>query len=231
MNRTLLITSLCYFLTVSCTTTSRVIKYPTVRNEIYANANLKQFLKDNKSPSIVLRVANTSDKATSQTTTNKDLLYNAIEKELLKEGFSVRDRGLFNEIINKAQTSDYSRIKDLTNTDLILEVVNIDPEVIYSTNKVTLITNGKEKEVLQNIDYKRYGASVEFKLILVRNNEIAGSYKYNYKPCPNGCELTAFQFTNKRSNEVTLKESVQVNLLEEFIQSSTKDLINSFRQN
>ncbi|HXD79358.1 MAG TPA: hypothetical protein VN616_16190 [Puia sp.] len=231
MNRTLLITSLCYILAVSCTTTSRVVKYPTVGNEIYANANLKQFLKDNKSPSIVLRVANTSDKATSQTTTNKDLLYNAIEKELLKEGFSVRDRGLFNEIINKAQTSDYSRIKDLTNTDLILEVVNIDPEVIYSTNKVTLITNGKEKEVLQNIDYKRYGASVEFKLILVRNNEIAGSYKYNYKPCPTGCELTTFQFTNRRATEVSLKESVQVNLLEDFMRSSTRDLIYSFREN
>jgi hypothetical protein len=231
MNRPLLITLLYYFLLVSCTPTSRVIKYTTIGNEIYANANLKQFLKDNKSPSIVLRVANTSDKATSQTTTTKDLLNNAIEKELLKEGFSVRDRGLFNEIINKAQTSDYSRIKDLTNTDLILEVVNIDPGVIYSTNKVTLITNGKEKEVIQNIDYRRYGASVEFKLILVRNNEIAGSYKYNYKPCPNGCELTSFQFTNKRSNEVALKESVQINLLEEFMQSSTKDLINSFRQN
>ncbi len=219
----MLITSLYYFLMVSCTTTSRVIKYPTIGNDIYANTNLKQFLKENKSPSIVLRVANTSDKATSQTTTNKDLLYNAIEKQLLKEGFSVRDRGLFNEIINKAQTSDYSRIKDLTNTDLILEVVNIDPQVIYSTNKVTLITKGKEKEVLQNIDYKRYGASVEFKLILVRNNEIAGSYKYNYKPCPNGCELTTFQITNKRSNEVALKESVQVNLLEEFMQSKTQE--------
>lgn len=231
MNRPLLMTCLYYLLMVSCATTTRVIKYPTLGNDIYANANLKQFLKDNKFPSIVLRVANTSEKATSQTTTNKDLLYNAIEKELLKEGFSVRDRGLFNEIINKAQTSDYSRIKDLTNTDLILEVVNIDPEVIYSTNKVTLITKGKEKEVIQNIDYKRYGASVEFKLILVRNNEIAGTYKYNYKPCPNGCELTTFQFTNKRLNEVALKESVQVNLLEEFMQSSTRDLINSFRQN
>ena len=231
MNRSLLLTLLSYLLLVSCATTSRVIKYPTIGNEIYANANLKQFLKDNKSPSIVLRIANTSDKATSQTTTAKDLLYNAIEKELLKEGFSVRDRGLFNEIINKAQTSDYSRIKDLTNTDLILEVVNIDPAVIYSTNKVTQITNGKEKEVIQEIDYKRYGASVEFKLILVRNNEIAGSYKYNYKPCPDGCELTTFQFTTKRSKEVALKESVQVNALEAFMQSSTRELINSLRQN
>jgi hypothetical protein len=231
MKRLLLLVSWCCVLIVSCTTTRRVIKYPTVGDDTYANANLKQFLSENKSPSIVLRVPNTYDKATSQTTTSKDLLYNAIEKELLKEGFSVRDRGLFNEIISKAPTSDYSRIKDLTNTDLILEVVNIDSTIIYSTNKVTEISKGKEKEVIQNIDYKRYGASVEFKLILVRNNEIAGSYKFNYKPCGNGCELTVFQFSNKHPNEVALREYVQVKYLEDFMQSSTRDLIKSFRQN
>jgi hypothetical protein len=231
MNRSLPVISFCCLLLAACTTTTRVIRYPAIGNEIYANANLRQFLKENKSPSIVLRVPNTSDKATSQTTTTKDLLYNAIEKELLKEGFSVRDRGLFNEIISKSQTSDYSKIKDLTNTDLILEVVNIDSTVIYSTNKVTLIANRKEKEVIQNIDYRRYGASVEFKLILVRNNEIAGSYKFNYKPCSGGCELTAFQFSNRHPNEIALKEFVQVNHLEEFMQSSTRDLVNSFRQN
>jgi hypothetical protein len=210
-----------------------MIKFPPVGNDIYANNNLKQFLKDNKSPSIVLRVPNTQDKATSQTITNKDntLLYNSIEKELLKERFSVRDRGLFNEIINKAQTSDYSKIKDLTNTDLILEVVSIDPAVIYSTNKITELSKGKEREIVQHIDYKRHGAAAEFKLILVQNNEIAGSYKYNYQPCPSGCDLTSFQLAGKRSHETSLKETVSVNLMEEFMQSITKDLIRSFREN
>ncbi|HEY4289185.1 MAG TPA: hypothetical protein VGN00_18920 [Puia sp.] len=226
---------LLYFLIIfiGCAPTTKMIKFPPVGNDIYANNNLKQFLKDNKSPSIVLRVPNTQDKATSQTITNKDntLLYNSIEKELLKERFSVRDRGLFNEIINKAQTSDYSKIKDLTNTDLILEVVSIDPAVIYSTNKITELSKGKEREIVQHIDYKRHGAAAEFKLILVQNNEIAGSYKYNYQPCPSGCDLTSFQLAGKRSHETSLKETVSVNLMEEFMQSITKDLIRSFREN
>lgn len=216
----------------SCSPTSRIIKFPKKGDEVFANNNLKEFFKKNKSPNIVLRVPNTDDKATSNTIVSKDnnVLYNAIEKELLRQGFSVRDRGLFNEIINKSGSTDYSKIKDLTNTDLILEVVNIDPAVIYTTNKVTVLKKKRQTEELSTIDYKRYGASVEYRLIMVNNNEIAGTYKYNYQPCPDGCALGSFSFSGKRNNyQVVLKETVSVNTLEEFIKLCTQDLIKSFR--
>lgn len=216
----------------SCSPVTKIIKYPTREKEIIANKNLTGFFNTNKSPNIVLRVPNTSDKATSNTSTSTDnnILYNAIEKEFLRQGYSVRDRGLFNEIINKSGSTDYSKIKDLTNTDLILEVVNIDPKVVYSTNKITLIGKKKNTEQIGYVDYKRYGASVEFRLIMVKNNEIAGSYKYNYKPCREGCEIGTFNFKTKGNHrEVELRESVSVNLLEEFIKGSTQDLINSFK--
>ena len=218
---------------LSCSSSTKIINYPKKPDEIFVNANLKQFLKANTAPKMVLRVPNSADKATSNTSTNQDnnLLYNAIEKEFLKAGFSVRDRGLFNEIINKTGSTDYSKIQDLTNTDLILEVVNIDPKVIYSTNKVTVVSKKKRTEEIQGIDYKRYGASVEYKLIIVKNNEIAGAYKYNYKPCPDGCAIGTFSFVGKRSKEIALKESVSVNSLEEFIKFSTNDLIKSFKSN
>ena len=184
------------FLLTNCASETKVIKFPKRPDDIYANANLKDFFKGNKSPNIVLRVPNTADKATSNTNLNQEnVLYNAIEKELLIQGYSVRDRGLFNEIINKSGSTDYSKIKDLTNTDLILEVVNIDPKVVYSTNKVTISKNKKVKEQIGNVDYKRNGASVEFRLILVKNNEIAGTYKYHYQPCPDGCTLASFKFS------------------------------------
>lgn len=216
----------------SCSTATKIIKFPKQPDEVFANKNLKDFFKTNKSPNIVLRVPNNNDKATSNTSTSEDnnVLYNAIEKELLKEGFSVRDRGLFNELLSKSQTSDYSKIKDLTNTDVILEVVNINPAVVYSTNKVTVQTKKKMIEQVENVDYKKYGASVEFRLIMVKNNEIAGSYKYNYQPCPTGCEVQMFKFTGKNAlKKVVLKETVSVNTLEEFIKLCTQDLINSIR--
>ena len=179
-----------------------------------------------------MRVPNNNDKATSNTSLNKDnnVLYNAIEKELLKNGFSVRDRGLFNELLSKSQTSDYSKIKELTNTDIILEVVNIDPAVVYTTNKVTILGKKRNTEQIGNIDYKKYGASVEYRIIMVKNNEIAGTYKYNYQPCADGCELGTFSFTGKRNNkQLELKETISVNTLEEFIRRCTQDLIKSFR--
>lgn len=219
-------------LLASCSSSTKIIKFPKRADEVFANNNLKDFFKTNRNPNIVLRVPNSADKATSNTTTNADnnVLYNAIEKELLKQGYSVRDRGLFNEIINKSGSTEYSKIKDLTNTDLILEVVNIDPKVIYSTNKVTLVRKKKAKEQIGNVDYKRYGASVEFRIIMVKNNEIAGTYKYNYQPCPTGCELGSFKFTGKSSSkQVVLRETVSVNTLEEFITLCTQDLIKSFR--
>jgi hypothetical protein len=158
------------------------------------------------------------------------VLYSAIEKELLKQGFSVRDRGLFNELLSKSSISDYSKIKELTNTDIILEVVNIDPSVVYTTNKVTLINKNKEREQIGNIDYKKYGASIEYRIIMIRNNEIAGTYKYNYQPCPTGCKVGTFKLTGKRNNQqIEKRETVSVNTLEEFITRCTQDLIKSFR--
>src|ERR1700743_3536821 len=128
-----------------------MIKYQKLPDDVYANNNLREYLKGNRSPKIVLRVPNSNDKATSNTknTQNNDVLYNAIEKEFLREGFSVRDRGLFNEIIDKSQSTDYSKIGQETDTDLILEVVNINTNVEYSTNKVTIVKKSGNSDEIQ----------------------------------------------------------------------------------
>jgi hypothetical protein len=228
--------SICFIailLLTSCSSGTKIIKFQTIPDETYENPNLKELFKSNRNPNIVLRVPNNNDKATSNTSTSKnnDVLYNTIEKELLKENFSVRDRGLFNELLSKSATTDYSKIKELTNTDIILEVVNIDPAVLYTTNRVTTITSKKETEAIGNVEYKEKGASIEYKVILVRNNEIAGSYKFNYKPCPDGCKLTAFMFTGKKNSlRPVLRETVEINTLEEFLKITTRKLIASFRQ-
>lgn len=213
----------------SCLSGKQIIKFPKSPDDTYANPNLKTFFKENRTPSIVLRVPNNSDRVTSNSVIN--VLYNAIEKELVKQNFSVRDRGLFNELLNKSQTSDYSKIKELTNTDIILEVVNMDLSVLYSTNKITTVGTKKETVKLGNIDYKEKGASAEFKVILVKTNEIAGTYKYNYTPCENGCEIGTFKFTGKKGNKkMELRETVEINTMEEFVKLSTKKLIQSFKE-
>jgi hypothetical protein len=221
--RNFCLTSLLFLLLTSCGSYTSLIKYQKLPDDVFANANLRDYFKNNKSPKIVLRVPNSSDKATSNTvnTVNNNVLYNAIEKELLKEGFNVRDRGLFNEIMDKSKSADYTKLGEETNTDLILEVIS---------NKITLVNNGNGTEAnnINPVDYKKTGASVEFRLIMVKNNEIAGNYKYNYTPCPNGCPLTDWTY-NKRTKTLELKETVAVNALEEFITSCTQDLVRSFK--
>ncbi|HEX3386165.1 MAG TPA: hypothetical protein VHS53_13290, partial [Mucilaginibacter sp.] len=130
-----------------------------------------------------------------------------------------------------SKSADYSKLGEETDTDLILEVININTEIAYSTNKITLVNNngkGADASNVGLIDYKKNGAAVEFRLIMVKNNEIAGNYKYNYTPCVTGCPLTDWTY-NKHTKALELKETVTVNLLEEFITHCTKDLVGSIR--
>lgn len=178
---------------------------------------LTEIMLVNKSPRIVLRVPNTRKGVTNtqgtgnqhtnvinpvivrQATNNRSsakiqyieqqydetALYNAIEKQLFKEGFSVRDRGLFNEVLDDNQNTDYSKINGLTNTDLILELVRLDNTVGYTTNVCNIASDDQQRLINEYRDMG--GASVEFKLVYVKTNEIVGSYKIHSTPCLDGC--------------------------------------------
>ena len=85
--------------------------------EIFTKSSLRTFLRQNDDPKIVLRVPTQNMTTTEEERFSLSPIYNAIEKELLKGGFNVRDRGLFNEILEKSQNKDYSSIQELTDTD------------------------------------------------------------------------------------------------------------------
>jgi hypothetical protein len=230
----------------SCYSTNQLVKFTPKQQDVFTNANLKTFLNNNAHPNIVLRIPNSYEQVTTKSddqTLSKnlfdekrfDVYYNAIEKELLKGGFSVRDRGLFNEVLKKMQRDtkqniDYSQINDLTNTDIILEVIKIDPTVKYVTNKLsTQNKKGAWTEKTTPIEYKKYGASAEFKIIMVKNNEMAGTYTFNYAPCQEGCTIATFrkkspiQLYKKNAAAIPAYEGVEVNVMEDFINTFTQD--------
>ena len=171
-------------------------------------------------------------------------LYNAIEKQLFKEGFSVRDRGLFNQVLDDNKSLDYSRIKSLTNTDLILELVSLESAVGYSTNVCYTDPDHKQKIISE---YRNNGgASVEFKLVHVKTNEIVGSYKLHYTPCLDGCRglyahkksqgvfLSSNWFKPGEQEEIRqMKRKVYERLdqdqLEAFITDATRQLVQTMR--
>ncbi len=102
----------------------------------------------------------------------------------------------------------------------------------YVTNKTyTVGKNGKINEIVSTREYKKYGASAEFKIIMVKNNEMAGTYTFNYAPCLEGCEISAF--TNKpipirqkiMNPGIVPYEGVEKNVMEDFIRRCAQDLI------
>ena len=219
----------------NCST--KYIKFKKPDNEIYPSSNLKNFLATNKNPKVVLRTPYTNFNVTeseksSLSKNDYNYLYDAIEKELLKQGFVVRDRQLFNQVVsNKDNNVDYSKLKDKTDTDLIIELSKLDTELLYETNKYYTQKNDEKK---LNYLYKRYGAVVEFKIILMNNNEFAGTYTYNYTPCSNEkpCEINSdFEKRWKKIQKgKEPDENVEKNQLEIFIRDATKQLVESMRK-
>ena len=177
-----------------------VFKLSPEKDETVKNANKLEFLKNATNPTIVLRVPNASREVLEEdknvkTAKNNDgtnnlndiNVYNVIEKELLKGGFTVRDRALFEKVLGDKSVNDYSRIKELTETDLILELSSIQ-FVKYPMNSFTFYSQSRKKGNIESrINcsnyFNLYGLKLEFRLIKVKENDFIGSFTYNYAPC------------------------------------------------
>lgn len=221
------IAMLCLILT-NCSSV-KFIKFTEQPNEIYPSENLKSFLKNNKNPRVVLRIPSTKAGVTESETNT--VLYDAIEKELLKQGFTVRDRQLFNQVIsNSDNNTDYSKLTEKTDTDLIIELSKLESKVVYQTNKYY---TDKGKEGLLDYEYKRYGAIVEFKIVLMKKNEFAGTYTFNFSPCnpKYPCQINE-DFTKRWKKIQKSKlgyEEVEKSALEDFIRNAAKQLVQQMR--
>lgn len=209
-------------------------------DEIIAIQGIRDFMAITSNPSVVLRVPNASDDITK--TVVNDYIYNAIEKELIINGFNVKDRALFNEVLNKKRESvSYHEINQLTGTDLILELVNINTDIKFTTNKI-ITKEGEEKAYKRTVT--KYGASIEFKLILVKENLFAGSYTFYYIPCTkeniNDCNCyigyksydiyPQINFCKQVAPTVQDFEYVASDVMEEFVRNGIRLMINEIRK-
>ncbi len=154
------------------------VLYNKKPDEIVTSRELKLFMTNNPNPTIVVRAPNSSDKITEQDKNGQ--LYNIIEKELLKAGFNIKDRTMFNQVIKNKETLSYQDIYDLTKTDLILELISIDGHVQYDTN---IYYNKNSDAIVSDKNVKRNGASIKFKILNLKENRLLGSYDFNYTPC------------------------------------------------
>lgn len=231
MKLKLLLSFFALILFAGCSST-KTIKFSNKTPDVFTTPTLKTFLAENKNPKVVLRVPNSSIRTTDQE--EIDYLFSAIENQLLASGFVVRDRQLFNQIIgNDNNNIDYEKIKEKSDTDLIIELTKLDPSILYTTNTY-YNKNDKEKTETDG-KHEKYGASVEFKVVSIENNEYGGMYKFNYTPCTEGCIISkSFKDIRKELKAMKKKdeepyEGVEKDVLEDFIKDATKRLVSEMR--
>lgn len=207
------------------------IKLSAKEPEIYTNGELKKILSK-KSPSIVLRTPEGGAwSMTSETAFDNSIVYKTIEKELMKAGFTVRDRTIF-EKVTARYDMDYSKLKELSNTDLVLQLVDITSKQI-TTNKY-YTPKGMERRFKDNKSF--IARSFEFRLINIKENEISGSYTFYYVPCADGgCNYmidkkgTLFIPDSKLPYTNTY-EFMSADVTEEFTKMMTQRLIQELRK-
>lgn len=154
------------------------------KDDIFTKTALVKSLDISANPSIVLRVPNPGSKVTEEQKQKNSVLYNLIEKEFAKAGFVVRDRQLFDKVLDQ-ETSDYSKIGIITETDFILELLRYDLERKVITSSY-VDEDGQPAEVPYRVSFN--GAVAEFKLVSVKKNDMVGSYTFYWTPCTDGCK-------------------------------------------
>lgn len=220
------------------------VKYTNKVDEVIATQMIKDYIKENPNPSIVLKVP-VSENRITQSDPNS-YMYNAIEKELLNGGFDVKDRSLFNEVIGKSKEINYSEIQKLTGTDLILELVHSSTKEVFTTNRYYR-TDGSERISTENT-FDKYGAVIEFKLTLIEKNQYAGSYLFNYVPCTDikqdcECEVAYKTFPRKEylylsfcnqpqntEGEEIKPFEVSPDVMGEFVRNGVKQMVAEIRK-
>lgn len=163
----------------ACSLQKGYIKFQKRTNEVITTNSLKKVFDKNAKPSIVLKVPNVQS-STSQADPNT-YIYTAIEKELMESNFIVRDRSLFNEVLNNSTSVDYKELSKITKTDILLELVTVQTNLEFVTNRV-FKKNGKEV-VMPFKEFKKIGTAIEFNVTVMETNELAGSFSMYYTPC------------------------------------------------
>jgi hypothetical protein len=150
-------------------------------NEIQFTPELRQLLQDIPKPKIVIRVANPSTNVTEADKFNSYI--NEIEKMFVKNGYTVRDRALLENLM-RGGNNDYKSIKDKIDTDLIIDILALS---FNSSTKVRSFLNRdtEEKEpFLTDQTYVECGVAVlECRVTIIDRGQLGGLFTLNVSPC------------------------------------------------
>jgi hypothetical protein len=175
------------------------IKITAEETDSYTNPTLKKFFQDNEGAAVIIRdlIGRTSDKvqdASLSQATSTARICQLLEQGLLRNGFNVRDRQLFEAVADKTgENLDYVELHNKTGVDVIFEITSFNWDRYevnhYYKNNMQIPFDKKYNEKV----YDLFGFSVEIKIVMLQDNIVGGTYKYYYTPCDanlGGCLLT-----------------------------------------
>ncbi|WP_114748533.1 hypothetical protein [Pleomorphovibrio marinus] len=184
------------------------------KNEVTKTNALQDFLRDNPKPKVVLRVPSPTHDVTSAEQNKLTRYYNLIEREFLKSGYTVRDRGLLTQLLRNGQVT-YDEISRQIDTDLIIEVLDIDLCNDYSVYNFSIPMRNNETYRLS--EFQGLGNSIncmygklEVRVSIVHSGELGGIVKTHHSNCDGGNKFY-FRALEKGSGE--LKKDVSANNL------------------
>jgi hypothetical protein len=229
----------------SCTLQKGSVIFTPPKDELTSTNQIKEFIKTNPNPTIVVKTFESENYINSSDPNS--YIYTAIEKKLTALGFKVKDRNFFNDEINKSNGNSYDQIRTLSDLDLVIEVVKLETNKKFITNRL-ITSNGKEKTVGDDkilTDYNtilRFGAVIEYRLLIVKKNEYGGSYLFYYTPCVQGnndCNcIVAYKDSPDRiyskktycnSKSTKIFDFIDQNVVEDFIEKSVNSMIHEIK--
>lgn len=229
------------FLTQSCMLQTGSIAYKEKPNELVSAQKLKDYLIENEHPSIVLKVPMSYEQGAM--TDISTFLFNTIEKELMINGMVVKDRSLYDDIVRKSRYVELDEIYDLLNSDLILEVLSFDNNIEYRSS--TIYDSWDDIKTFEDYVITKWGASIRFKIVMVKNMEYVGSYTFNYVPCTEAnrlndchCAVGYKSILNKMYPKISMcgdkvnPETIKLDFddLEWFIKESLRSLLINIKE-
>lgn len=205
------------------------------QDDVFSRPSLKDILSSKSSPSILVRIPDGATTGDVDKVVPAGSMYSAIENEFVRNGYVVRDRSLFNRVMGGEQMSDYETLYSITNVDFLIEVINFSV-VKLSTNTYY---DKKNQAKTMNESYSWNGLKVEFRVIALKENEIAGIYTFYWYPCEDGCEYLynpdnpqkglQRPASNNKLSPLPV-ESISVDVYATFMTDATRRLISEFKK-
>lgn len=195
------------------------ITFTPPEDEIIVRSTMKEFMASHPSPKIVLRSTLDKEKL-SFSEEEVSAICNAIEKELTKGDFQVKDRKT-------------TSLKDSATVDLILDVVKKNATVDYKTNVYT--SKSKKEKVWKYGVVEATGILFECKFIIASTNDVAAIFEFNYVDCMNGCKYElnqdgrASKYQAKADKKAKINSLQKNNPMEIFMRESTKKMLANIR--